>query len=167
MTNHPNHCRIDRTVDASAYEFVSFSWPAPNLPEAHWPNAPGAVRWDDRSRPLLLHFAPGRWLAPQPTPQTLAFLGEAARSGTGTLTDVTGKWDALQIRGPGATRLLACTVNYEVLLGNRDCASATLFDCPAILMRTADGVSMWVQSSYTAHFLATAERFRTALEGDD
>ena len=46
-------------------------------------------------------------------------------------------------------------------------AQATLFDCPAILMRTPDGFSVWVQSSYSAHFLATAEQFRAALEGAD
>jgi heterotetrameric sarcosine oxidase gamma subunit len=167
MTSHDNHCRIDRSAGASMYEFVSYSGSVQNPTGGDWPSAPGAVRFDEQFRPLLAHFAPGRWLAPEPSPQTLAFLNDAAGSGAGTLVDVTGKWDAIRICGPGSVRLLACTINCEVMLENRDCAAATLFDCPAILMRTSDGFSAWVQSSYTGHFLATAEQFRTALETAD
>ena len=154
-------------MGAPTYEFVSYSGSVQNPIDKDWPSAPGAVRFDERSRPLLAHFAPGPWLASDPSPQTLALLNEAAGSGAGTLMNVTGKWDAMQIRGAGAMRLLACTVNCEVMLDNRGCAAATLFDCPAILMRSSDGFSVWVQSSYSAHFLATAEQFRTALEGAD
>ena len=167
MTNHHDHCRIERSAGASIYEFVSYGGSAQNPTNGDWPSAPGDVRFDDQSRPVLAHFAPGRWLAPEPSAPTLDLLNDAAGSGAGTLMNVTGKWDALRIFGPGAMRLLACTVNCEVLLDNRSCAAATLFDCPAILMRTSDGFSVWVQSSYGAHFLATAEQFRTALESAD
>ena len=46
----------------------------------------------------------------------------------------------------------------------RECAAATLFDCPAVIARSHDGFDLWLQSSYAADFLTTAESFRTALE---
>jgi sarcosine oxidase gamma subunit len=78
--------------------------------------------------------------------------------------DVSGKWDALSIEGPGAIRLLCCALDLEGVLKDRDCAAVTLFDCPAVLARVPDGFALWVQSSYTADFVGTAERLRLSLE---
>ena len=79
------------------------------------------------------------------------------------MIDVSGKWEALSIAGPGATRLLACALDIEAVLQGRDCAAVTLFDCPAIVARAADGFAVWVQSSYAADFMATAAQSGATL----
>jgi sarcosine oxidase gamma subunit len=159
------NCRIDRLPSACALEFAGFTWPAPDLGEPAWPNAPGAVRYDRQQHPVLLHFAPGRWLAPEPGVEIRSLLATAARAAVGVVVEVTGKRDGLFIGGPGATRLLACAIAIEAVLNARDCAALTLFDCPAILARAPGGFAVWVQSSYTTDFVTTAERFRASLEG--
>ena len=123
------------------------------------------MRYDAQQRPALLHFAPGRWLAPDPSAETRSLLAGAVQQAPGTVVDVTGKWDALMISGPGAHRLLACAISIEAVLDGRDCAAVTLFDCPATLARVQGQFALWVQSSYTTDFLHTAERFRASLEG--
>ncbi|HEV7431586.1 MAG TPA: hypothetical protein VGN77_00985 [Steroidobacteraceae bacterium] len=160
-------CHIDSLPGACALEFVAFASPLPDLGDARWPRAAGAVYYDTQQRPSLLHFAPARWLAPDPTAPIRALLAEAVRTAVGVVIDVTGKWDALLIHGPGATRLLACALEVESVLNARDCAAVTLFDCPATLARTRQGFAVWVQSSYTKDFLITAERFRAALDRTD
>jgi sarcosine oxidase gamma subunit len=157
-------CRIDRVRRSCALEFAAFAWPAPALGDPAWPSGAGTVRYDARQRPLLLHFAPGRWLAPDPDEGTRALLAAAALAQAGVVVEVTGKWEALLIRGTGAVRLLACALAIEPVLEARDCAAVTLFDCPAILARAAGGFAVWVQSSYATDFVDTAERFRTSLE---
>ncbi len=165
MGDSHEHCRIERHAGKMAYEFTAFAWPLSQDAEL-WPARPGAARFDDQSQPVLMHFAPGRWLAPEPTAELLSLLSAAQQAATGTLVNVSGKWDQLWMRGPGAARLLACTIDWQVMLEQRDCAAVTLFDCPAIVARAADGFAVWVQSSYTSHFLSTAEKFRASLEGD-
>jgi heterotetrameric sarcosine oxidase gamma subunit len=164
MSNNLNTCRIDRLPAQSTLEFAAYPTAQRRGGETLWPQAPGAVRFDAQQRPQLLHFAPGRWLAPDPSPETRALLAQAAQQGDGALLDVTGKWDALVLRGPGATRLLACELTVETVLQDRDCAAVTLFDCPATLARAGADFALWVQSSYTKDFIACAERFRTSLE---
>jgi sarcosine oxidase gamma subunit len=144
-------------------EFASFHWPCPGIGADEWPTGPGSVQRDPALRPLLLQFAPGRWLAPAPTPATEALLAAAARNGSGSCVDVTGKWQPLFIAGPGASRLLACTLDIGSVLAGRGCAAAVLFDCPAIVASAAGGFELWVQSSYCADFLATAGRFAVEL----
>ncbi len=107
-------CRIDRLASAPGLEFAAFSWPARAPGEPAWPGAPGAVRYDSQRRAVLLHFAPGRWLAPDPSDETRSLLSAAAEAAQGVVVEVTGKWDALLIRGPGAMRLLACTIDIDV-----------------------------------------------------
>ena len=165
VTDEKFSCRIERLPSASALEFAAFAWPAAALGEPAWPNAPGAVRYDGRQHPVLLHFAPGRWLAPQPSLEIRSLLATAAQAAVGVVVEVAGKRDALFITGPGATRLLACALAIEAVLNARDCAALTLFDCPAILARAAGGFAVWVQSSYTTDFITTAERFRASLTG--
>ncbi len=166
MNEETYSCRIDRLSGVCALEFISLAWPSTEPGETSWPSAPGAVRRDAAQRALMLHFAPGRWLAPDPDSETRAILDSAATAGRGTVVDVTGKYDALSVSGFGATRLLACGIDIESIMQARECAALTLFDCPAIISRVADGYSIWVQSSYATDFAATAERFRTMLGGN-
>jgi sarcosine oxidase gamma subunit len=166
MSDEKSSCQIDRLPGACALEFAAFAWPAPDLVEPAWPSAPGAVRYDARQRALLLHFAPGRWLAPDPSAEIRSLLNTAALAAVGVVVEVTGKHDALLVSGPGATRLLACAIAIEAVLNARDCAALTLFDCPAIVARAPEGYAVWLQSSYTTDFVATAERFRASLESD-
>jgi hypothetical protein len=63
----------------------------------------------------------------------------------------------------GAARLLAFTADIEAVLAGRECAALNLLDCPAIVARAAPGFRLWVQSSYAAHFLATARHCGEAL----
>jgi heterotetrameric sarcosine oxidase gamma subunit len=118
-----------------------------------WPAPPGAVRHDGDGRPVLLHFAPARWLVPAPHPDIAALLGAAAAAGAGSVIDVEGKWTAFRLLGPGARRLLASTIDVEPLLAARECAAATLFDCPAVLASVPAGFAIWVRSSYAADFV--------------
>ncbi len=164
ITDEVAGCRIDRVACARALEFSAFAWPAPALSEPAWPSGAGAVRYDARQRPVLLHFAPGRWLAPDPDEEVRALLAAAGLATAGVVVEVTGKWEAWLIRGTGAPRLLACALAIEPVLNARDCAAVTLFDCPAILARAAEGFAVWVHSSYAADFAATAEGFRASLE---
>jgi hypothetical protein len=160
-------CRIDRVPCARALEFTAFAWPAAALTEPAWPSGAGAVRYDARQRPLLLHFAPGRWLAPAPDEEIRSLLAAPGLAAAGAAVEVTGKWEGFLIRGSGAARLLACTLAVEPVLSARDCAAVTLFDCPAILARAPGGFAVWVQSSYATDFVSTAEGFRASLEGSD
>ena len=164
MSENHDHCRIEHAAGAIAYEFAYYDGSALQQ-GALWPGSPGTVRTVGAA-PVLMHYAPGRWLAPTPDAGTLSLLAEAQQAGTGIMVEVTGKWDTLRILGPGAARLLACTINWHMVLEERDCAAVTLFDCPAILMRAADGFAIWVQSSYTRQFLSTAEQYRASLEAD-
>ncbi len=165
MSDHDEEtgCRIDRLPSVPALEFTAFAWPAQALGEPAWPGAPGAVRYDSQGRALLLHFAPGRWLAPDPIDETRSLLASAAGAGLGAVVEVTGKWDTVLILGPGATRLMACAIGIEAVLDARDCAALTLFDCPVTVARYPEGFALWLQSSYTTDFLTTAEHFRTSL----
>jgi heterotetrameric sarcosine oxidase gamma subunit len=139
-------------------EFVAYQWPLSGFTRPDWPVDPGGVQSGARQQPALLHFAPGRWLAPAPDAGLGARLEAAAARGAGTLVDVSGKWVGLELSGPGAARLLAFTVDIEAVLAGRDCAAVNLLDCPAIVVRAAPGFRLWVQSSYAGHFHATARQ---------
>lgn len=158
-------CRIDRLPAGCALEFVFYAWPTADPGLSDWSGTAGAIRRDPAQRTLMLHFAPGRWLVPEPSVETRAMLNKAALAGLGMIVEVTGKYDQLSITGPGATRLLACGIDIEAILQARECAALTLFDCPAVLARAPEGYAIWVQSSYAADFVTTAERFRALLEG--
>jgi hypothetical protein len=114
------------------------------------PASPGAVRRDAFGRATLLHFAPGRFLAPAPMSDMDRHLDALQAAGVGALFDVDGKWQAFALTGPGAEQLLANSINLGQVLGNRDCAALYLFDCPAVLARRADAFDVWVESSYAA-----------------
>ena len=166
MSNELQHCRIDRLPPQVMLEFVAYPSAGRN-DDALWPQGPGAVRRDARQQPLLLHFAPGRWLVPDPSAETRALLEHAADGGNGDVVDVTGKWEALMLTGPGAGRLLACDVAVEEVLKDRECAAISLFDAPATVARASGGYAIWVQSSYLTDCIACLERFRASLESHD
>ncbi|MDE2252379.1 MAG: hypothetical protein KGL25_13345, partial [Gammaproteobacteria bacterium] len=62
-------CHIAAHGAERALEFAAFRWPASGFPAAQWPLAAGGATRDASGRALLLHFAPGRWLAPGPAPE--------------------------------------------------------------------------------------------------
>ena len=154
----PGGCRLEMRTPEPVLEFAAFGFPLGGAFVVGWPAAPGAVRHDADGRPVLLHFAPARWLAPGPHPDITALIDAAVTAGAGASVEVEGKWTALELLGPGATRLLSSTVDVEPLLEARECAAVTLFDCPAVLARLPDGFAIWVRSSYAADFVASAER---------
>ena len=156
MSNGNFAYRIGRKPTGTVLEIAAFGWPPRGTAFADWPTAPGAMRRDAAQQPALLHFAPARWLAPDPAPAMRTLLDAAASAGGGTVIDVSGKWEALSIVGPGASRLLACAIDIEAVLEGRDCVAVVLFDCPAIVARAVDGFAVWVQASYAADFMATA-----------
>ena len=157
-------CQIDRLPAGCALEFAFFAWPGADPGVSDWPSTPGAILRDPAHRSLMLHFAPGRWLVPEPSVESRELLNKVALAGLGMIVEVTGKYDPLTITGPGATRLLACGIDVEAILQGRECAALTLFDAPVILARMPEGYSIWVQSSYSADFVRTAEGFRVLLE---
>ncbi|MBS0393096.1 MAG: hypothetical protein JSR54_00650 [Proteobacteria bacterium] len=139
-------------------EFAAFGFPLGGAFVVGWPAAPGAVRYEADDQPALLHFAPARWLVPQPHPDIEALLQAAVDAGAGIVVDVEGKWQPLLLRGPGAKRVLATAVDIESALHERACAALTLFDCPSIVAACAGGYSLWVRASYAADFIAAVER---------
>ena len=160
-------CLIERRLQRRVLEFAAFSWPQVGDARLGWPGAPGALARDSDDSASLLHFAPGRVLAPDPAAATEALLDAAASQGMGTRIDVTGKWERYSVVGPGAARLLACALSLDAVLDKRDCAAVTIFDCPAIISRRRDGFDLWVLASYAGDFLATAENFRALLQRQD
>jgi heterotetrameric sarcosine oxidase gamma subunit len=153
----PSGCRLEVSSPGPMLEFAAFGFPLGGAFVVGWPAAPGAVRHDEGGRPVLLHFAPARWLIPAPHPDVTALVEAATAAGAGAVVDVEGKWTALGLLGPGAARLLASTVDVEALLEGRECAAVTLFDCPAVLARVPDGFAIWVRSSYAADFVAAVD----------
>jgi sarcosine oxidase gamma subunit len=150
-------------LDLKALEFKAFEFPLTGAAAAELPASPGAVQrgtgtgtgidnYSSTGRAVLLHFAPGRFLAPAPTPDTERRLLDLQAAGVGAMFDVEGKWQAFALTAPGAERALASTIDLAQALGGRDCAALHLFDCPAVLSRRGGGFEVWVEASYAAAF---------------
>ncbi len=122
---------------------------------------PGGVRRGANGDPAILHFAPGRYLLPDPAPELDAWVAAAAARGTGTAIEVEGKWTALELSGPDAARLLSSSLDAAAVLESRECAAVVLFDCPAVLAVAATGYLVYVKASYAADFSAAIERLRS------
>jgi sarcosine oxidase gamma subunit len=150
--------RIEGPTPQRMLEFTTFKFPLVGTATIDLPASPGAVQRDGSGQPTLLHFAPGRFLAPMPTPDLVRHLDALQSAGVGALFDVDGRWQAFALTGPGAERLLSSTINVTEVLADRECAALHLFDCPAALARRADAFDLWVEASY-----ATA--FRECLDG--
>jgi sarcosine oxidase gamma subunit len=151
-------CRLERLATVSACEFVGFRGLSAGLDTAAWPVAPGDVRRAADGAPLLLHFAPGRWLAPDPDADRGRLIDAAERRGLGTRIDVDGKWVAMRLTGADATQVLASTIDIRAVLADRGCAALYLFDCPAIAMPAEGGYRLWVVASCLRAFEAAVGR---------
>ena len=140
--------RIERSSATAALEFKAFGFPLIGPATTELPDRPGAVERDVSGRATLLHFAPGRFLAPAPTAETARHLAALADAGVGASFDVEGKWQEFALSGSSAERVLAATIDARAVLGQRDCAAVQLFDCPCVLARRKDGYDVWVEASY-------------------
>jgi heterotetrameric sarcosine oxidase gamma subunit len=157
--------RIEGPTLQRTLEFKTIRFPLAARATTDLPASPGTVRRDASGRAMLLHFAPGRFLAPAPTPDMDQHLDALQAAGVGALFDVDGKWQAFALTGPGAARLLSYSINLAQVLGNRDCAALHLFDCPAVLARRADAFDVWVEGSYAAAFRECFEELRRMARG--
>ncbi len=160
-TGHPQglRCTLESLPCGRALEFVAFGDSRTAL--ADWPLSPGGVRRGAEARPEILHFAPERWLVPEPDAATAASAAAAAAAGTGTAVDVEGKWITVDLMGPDARRLLSSSLDVVAVLESRDCAAVVLFDCPAVLAVSGAGYRIFVKASYAADFTSAVERLRT------
>ena len=156
-------CRIAGPILVEASEFKTFLFPLVGTSTTDLPAPPGAVQRDAAGRATLLHFAPGRFLAPAPASDMVRHLEALAAAGVGALFDVSGKWRAIDLAGAGATRLLVSGIDVDAVLAHRECAALQLFDCPVVLARAAGGFGIWAQGSYATDFLGSLERIRAAL----
>jgi sarcosine oxidase gamma subunit len=152
-------------LDLKALEFKAFEFPLTRAAAAELPASPGAVQrgtdigagtsidnGSSTDRAVLLHFAPGRFLAPAPTPDTERRLLALQAAGVGAMFDVEGKWQAVTLTAPGTERALSSTIDLAQALGGRDCAALHLFDCPAVLARRGGDFEVWVEASYAVSF---------------
>lgn len=156
MTSLNNDCgppalRIEGPHPITVAEFKTFAFPLVGA-AMDLPALPGAVARDAAGKPTLLHFAPGRFLAPKPSPETVRRLASLAAAGIGAAFDVEGKWLELALSGAGAAPVLAASIDVHAVLCDRECAAVQLFDCPAVLARRSDDFDLWVEASY-AHDL--------------
>jgi sarcosine oxidase gamma subunit len=152
-------CRLEPLPAAPLSEFVLYAAATPQLKSLGWPCGPGEVlRDEDAPSPVLLHFAPARWLVDRSSARTSSMLASAVATGAGASIDVEGKWRALRLAGMDATRALASTIDIEALLHGRGCVAVTLFDCPAIVVRATGGYGVWVSSSHAVDFAAAIAR---------
>jgi heterotetrameric sarcosine oxidase gamma subunit len=143
-----DYCRIEGPTPQRTLEFKTFKFPLDAMATSDLPASPGIVQRDGSGLATLLHFAPGRFLVPAPTPDLVRCLDALQAAGVGALFDVDGKWQAFMLTGPGAARVLSSAINLTRVLANRDCAALHLFDCPAVLARCADAFDLWVEASY-------------------
>jgi heterotetrameric sarcosine oxidase gamma subunit len=141
-------CRIEGPTRQRVLEFKTFEFPLVDAAMMDLPASPGSVRRDASSRAMLLHFAPGRFLVPAPTPDIVRGLDALQVAGVGAVFDVDGKWQAFALTGPRAERVLSSAINLTEALGGRECAALQLYDCPAVLARRANAFEVWVEASY-------------------
>lgn len=128
--------------------------------DADWPLQPGRVLRAADGRAALLHFAPGRWLVPDPDGLLRARLEASRAAGAGVLVDVSGKWQEVALAPGVAGAVLASGIEVESLLRGREAAAVTLFDCPTILARAGTGFELWVAASYLHSFTGVIDALR-------
>ena len=148
-------CTLERLPAARMVEFVFFD-PFGDARGAGTAPLPGGARRGANGDPVILHFAAGRYLLPDPAPELHAWIAAAVAQGSGTAIEVEGKWEA-------AARLLSASLDVAAVLESRDCAAVVLFDCPAVLAAAATGYRVYVKASYIADFLTAIERLRASL----
>lgn len=154
-------------VSLRVIEFKAFRYPLAAQADLGLPEGLGVVKYDTAGVVLLLHFAPGRFLAPEPTLAIERHLQALVAAGVGSVFDVTGKWQILSLFGADAERILSAGFDLEQVLSNRNCASVHLFDCPTIVVRRGGGFDLYVQASYLTHLREVVDsvRNRSAATG--
>ena len=150
--------RLERVADDRVLEFVAFDRRLDPLRVSAWPVVAGDVRVSAAGVPLLLHFAPGRWLIPNPGLEAGQMVAAAAALGLGARIDVTGKWAPMRLAGADSVRVLCSTIDIRAVLGGRACAAVQLFDCPAIVTAVGGGYLLWIAASCAAAFATAIER---------
>jgi sarcosine oxidase gamma subunit len=153
------YCRIEGPVLQHVLEFKTFEYRLSERAMIDLPATPGAVIRDASGRATLLHFAPGHFLIPAPTPDYSRHFEALQDAGVGALFDVEGKWQRFTMTGAGAARVLSSAINLTQVLAHRECAALHLFDCSSVLARRAGAFDVWVEASY-------ANAFRGHLAGD-
>jgi heterotetrameric sarcosine oxidase gamma subunit len=146
------------------FDFQAFAAPLARALADALPTRPGQAAWENRGELRAMHVAPGRWLLPDPEPGLLALLESAVAEDGGMLTDVSGKWQRLDVTGAGAARVLRAAVAVESVLADRDCGALLVFDCPAVVIRQPHGFGIWVRSAYaeTLQDLLTSDSLRNS-----
>lgn len=153
-------CTLEGLPAARMVEFVLFD-PFEGARGADTLPPPGGATRRANGHPAILHFAPGRYLLPDPSAELDAWMAAAVARGAGAAVEVEGKWAALELSGPDSARLLSSSLDVAAVLESRDCAAVVLFDCPAVLTATATGCYLvYVKASYVADFSAAIERLR-------
>jgi glycine cleavage system aminomethyltransferase T len=153
-------CLLARSVALRVVEIAAFDASSTAADSLGLPSRPGAVTGIDDGGSSL-YFAPGRWLLVAPSPACEERIRAAAQ--WGSWVEVTGKWVAMTLQGPGAQRVLASTIDVEATLQDRECAAVTLFDCASILVRDELGFTVWVHASVASDWVAAVERLGAAL----
>ncbi len=153
----PDLQNLRRLALPRCFEFVA---PALALKALHGtlPIEPGGVLRDGAGRAELLHFAPRRWLVPDPSGPLYRTLLELDLKGNGALVDVDGKWQLLRMQCESAIRILESSVHISAMLYERSCAALVLFDCPAVVARQGTMFDCWVKSSYAESLLSAIDR---------
>lgn len=155
----PDLCIVGAPFERCS-ELVALRAPATSEFGEGWPIAPGKVRLAPSGAAELLHFAPGRWLMPDPSKALMQQSERYVVAGAAELIDVEGKWRKIVLSGEAAMRVLAAGAAVESLLAECDCAALTLFDCPVILAGGTSRFELWVPSSYFPSFSSTLESLR-------
>ena len=149
---------IAKVIEFTSYGQVSYDSHAARTFGDAWPLKAGGVRWAADGRAALLHIAANRWLAPDPSPETLALIDAGYGANIGAAVDVSGKWHGLSLIGADADHALTACIDIGAVLGDRDCAALTVFDSPAIIGRRPDGYSLWVHASFATDCVAMLTR---------
>ena len=150
----------------ACYEFVAYPLECPAIGSRYaWPTQAGAALRDAAGRPRLLHFAPQRWLAPEPDAALLEELRRLEREACGALVDVEGKWREVRLPQAHACRILSCSIDVAAVLADRDCAAVVLFDCPAILARQGGNYLLWIAASFIESFVAVSSALPIPRQG--
>jgi sarcosine oxidase gamma subunit len=132
------------------------------LPTYEWVTFDGRLPGVPRGAGAPLHIGPARWLLIAPQEAWLAVLHTAEQGGRGCLTDVTGRWIAVEFEAPGtnapqmpsAAHPLSAALPLDRVLAQREAAVAWVFDCPVIVVRRNGRVGVLVEASYEHSFRA-------------
>ncbi len=154
-------CTLEVLPVARIVEFVAFGAAHGTL-AGDWPRAAGAALRGADGWPVILHFAPARWLLPQPDVTMIDRIEAAVAAGAGAAIEVEGKWVTLSLCGADAARLLSSSLDVAAVLAGRDCAAVELFDCPAVLASAAPDYRIYIKSSFAADFTVAVERLLRA-----